>query len=384
MYPISNRVVLYVSMAYGYNDYSAIMAEETFLALKNIFDGENQFHNVSNIYKECMNINTKLGVYIWNSCLKLSKENTLFDNKDEKINSILNVVTDSIRKQIRMILYPGNKNDLNELTIAGATHNMIVQFSEKDSAFCPTISHSKSPSFFQTCSSVDEALLYFEALLVDACICHYLGISDVAHYLDDKRLISNEKVLFLKELVKEKKLNFLNDNSKKLIKYVVDNLKDDTPYVSFFSIFTIATLDLSNEPLNFSEYCKLWSEFQKWYFEKHNRLFIKGSTVDDALEKLLKNNKFKGQISEEELNKKITKILNGVIDYKENPPFGNEQRYALIIFTHSLDKIDQIKQSDSLFNGKVHPATWDIISWDKVSHYKSLFQDLEIIPFIIK
>lgn len=396
----NHRILLHITMLSGNDKKATRMVDSTYLRINNVLSGSGQLPNIAKICDYCDSNKSDLGPYIRNRCLDIRKEDTVFEPRVNKTNSILNVVEHSERKKIRIVLYPGERTDIDDLNMDETTHNMIVQFDEVDSWFRVTEPHTNPPSFYQICGSEKIALLYLEALMVDACICHYLGVSDVAYHHDDKQRISSEKVLFLREISKNNRLKMFSSPAQKLIKYVASQMNDSTPYISFLSIFTIAPLDVFKEDSYngldtnneydfydilsyFDDYCALWSEFQKWYFDRYGRLFFKGQKVENPLNKVFNRNKYKGQISPSEIARKLEEIKKKEIRKISNPLFGLELRYAVIVLKHMPDKSTKIEQIEPLFVGQLHQSKWDIIYWGDIGKYYHILQNLEIVPFII-
>lgn len=265
----NHRILLHITMLAGNDPTATRKANATYYRFNNILDGHAQLPSITEICNYCDSVNRKLGAYIRNKCLDIKKEDTVFKPGVTKVKSMLNIIESSERKNIRILLYPGNRNEIDDLRMKETTHNMIVQFKDEPTKFCSTEPHANPPSFYQSCVSEEVALRYLEALLIDACICHYLGISDVAYHHDDKQHISVEKVLFLKEIVQRGQLDFLSPSAQNLVRYVAAKIDESTPYISFLSIFTIAPFDVFGDEkfFFFEDYCCLWNEFQRWYFE---------------------------------------------------------------------------------------------------------------------
>ncbi len=384
----NHRILLHILMPSGNDPEATKKVDSTYLRFNNVLMGDGEMPNISKICDYCDNVNAKLGAYIRNRCLDIKKEDTIFEPNVNKPNSMLNVIESSERKKIRILLYPGRRNDIDDLNMSETTHNMIIQFDQNQNCFRPTDPHAKPPSFYQTCNSEENALLYLEGLMVDACICHYLGVSDVALHHDDKQRISLEKVLFLKELAEKQNINFLSLGAQRLIKYVAAQLSDGTPYISFLSVFTIAPMDLfKDESYNFcsyfEDYCNLWSEFQKWYFDRYGRIFSKNRKIENPLETVFDRNKYQGQISPIEIINKIDDILNTPSNKISNDPFGLELRYAVIIIKHMPDTFSKTQQFEALFSGQLHQAKWDIIYWGDIEKYDNIISYLEVVPFMI-
>lgn len=379
------RILLHITMLSGNDPDATIKADAAYYRFNNILNGNGQLPNLTQICDFCDGLNNELGAYIRNNCLDIKKEDTVFEPRVSNANSILGIVENSERKNIRILLYPGKRDDIDNLKMKETTHNMIVQFKEVSSHFCAAEPHANPPSFYQTCSSEEMALRYLEALLIDACICHYLGISDVAAYHDEKQHISIEKVLFLRELSQKGDLAFLSSGAQQLVKYVASKISDTTPYISFLSIFTIAPYDVFNEESSvlFEDYCFLWNRFQKWYFDKHGRLFSKQKPIEDPLDTVFDRNKYQGQISPAEFIEKIRELQEKSICRVPNNPFGEESRFAVIIVKHVPDESAVISQFETLFVGKLHQAKWDIIYWGDLVRYKDVLPYLDIVPIMI-
>ena len=363
-------------------------AEATYLRMNNILDKNGQFPNITSICNYCDKVNKELGAYISNKCLDISKANTYFDPKVHKTNSILYSVESSKQKNIRILLYPGKRSDIDDLNMSETTHNMIVQFKPSSFHFIASEAHKNPPCFYQLCKSEEIAILYFEALLVDACMCHYLGVSDVAYHHDEKQLISKEKVMFLREISGNGDLDFLSTGARKLVKYVNEHLDNTTPYISYLSIFTIAPFDVFKIKEKdifpyFEDYCRLWEHFQKWYFKKHGRLFIQKTKIENPLNNLFYRNKYQGQISPIEIETNINDLLSKDIDEKPNPPFESECRYAVIIIKRMPETRDKVAQFEALFSGQLYQAKWKIIHWSELEKYDDILSYIEVVPFII-
>lgn len=382
----NHRILLHITMLAGNDPAATRKADATYYRLNNILEGNGQLPNIAKICDYCDRVNGKLGAYIRNKCLDLKKEDTVFKPPITKARTMLNVIDSSDRKNIRILLYPGKRDDIDDLNMQETTHNMIIQFEDVPTFFYPAEPHANPPSFYQPCVSEEVALQYLEALLVDACICHYLGVSDVAFHHDDKQHISNEKVLFLKELTKKGQLEFLSSSAQSLVRYVASKIDETTPYISFLSIFTIAPFDVYKDKKDFfffEDYCSLWSKFQSWYFDRHGRLFSKQKPIKHPLETIFDRNKYQGQISETEMVNKIKELLETPVSRVPDPPFGNESRFAVIIIKRMPVSSAATDQFDALFSGKLHQAKWDIIYWEDMERYKNILPFLEIVPIMI-
>lgn len=384
----NQRIFLHISMPSGKDSETTKKVDSTYLRFNNVLMGDEELPNISKICDYCDNVNAKLGAYIRNRCLDIRREHTFFEPGLNKPNSMLNVIESSERKKIRILLYPGERDDINDLNMRDTTHNMIIQFDHSQNCFRATDPHANPPSFYQTCNSEENALLYLEALMVDACICHYLSVSDVALHHDDKQRISSEKVLFLRELVERKDTAFLSLGGQKLVEYVAEQLTDTTPYISFLSIFTIAPMDCfpnvcCNFLAYFEDYCRLWSEFQIWYFDRHGRVFSKKRKITNPLETIFDRNKYEGQISLCEIIKKLQNILCTFSCKTFNKPFGLELRYAVVIIKHLPESEEKKQRFNALFSGQLHQAKWDIVFWKDIEKYDNIMSYLEIVPFMI-
>lgn len=388
------RVVLNVSVIPKTQSYSEKEAILTYSTLNNSLTASQAFPNVNEIPSYCESFNKKLGAYIYNTCNDLDKYSSLFSPEKQKSNRILSILDAKKCKDVRVIIYPGPKEDIDDLNMISTTHTMIVDFEESLPNFNVTRPHRKCPSFYQPCNSEKTALLYFESLLVDACLCHYLSVSEAAAFHDEKQKISKEKVDFIREITKEKKWGNLSKGAQELIRFVVNKLDDNTPYISFFSIFTIAPLDFftngeyndSNRLAYFNDFCVLWKLFQEWYFNKHNKLLYVNEEVDNPLASILHRNKYLGQIGKNSFENKINKIMNNIKNkknlYDTEEPFGTENRYAVVVLEHTPPNKKQYLEFEPLISGDVHQGAWNIVYWNKLHLYVE--KDFSIIPFIIK
>jgi len=387
---VKERILFNITVFPGDDEYANEMADATYFRLNNILSGSEQFVNVLQICTKLNESNKILSDYIHNRCSALVKKNTVFSPEDKKINLMFNNVADSRRKNIRILLYPGAREDILKLKMNEATHNMIIQFKEDSAYFVPTEAHNNPPSFYQICLSEDIAILHSEALLVDSCMCHYLGVSDVAYHHDDKQKISADKVQFILECSKDE--SFLKTFSKdgcNLIKYVASKLKTDTPYISFLSIFTVAPYDIvknfdSDVFAFFEDYCNLWKKFQEWYFKENGRVFYKEKEIVNPLEKVFDRNIYQGQISPSRIKVEIEKEILNPPQFIDDMPFGKEERFAIVLIKHIPDDAHSIAQLKALFSGELYPAKWDIVYWGEIHKYYDSGFDFEIVPFIIK
>lgn len=195
--------------------------------------------SAKNVYKYCADNNESISKILDEACGKFEIRQRA---NHEKANSI---ISSEDKKYIRVMVYSDDTTDLKDLKLDAATHTMIIRFDNTSNAqFMATEPHENYPIFYQNCCSTTVAIRYIEALLIDSCMCHYMAVSDAAMHHDEKQRISSEKVQFIKELVNDTNFNCFNEEVKSLIKYVAGKFKDNTPYISFFSIFTIPTKDL--------------------------------------------------------------------------------------------------------------------------------------------
>lgn len=396
------RIVLHIGMYPEKNPTAAKKAETTFLRLNNILSGAGCLPNINAIYANCTD--KKLGAYIRNESLNIKKEDTFFDPTEKTPNSLLNVITHSDRVKIRVLLYAGERADISNLKLLETTHTMIIQFAETKPFFRATEPHENPPVFYQVCSSEEVALLYIEALLVDACLCHYTRVSDAAPHHDEQQSISFEKIQFLQEICGSGKMDFLSPAAQKLVTYVASCLDETSPYISFFSIFTIAPRDLYDTDKSdymlsyFNDYCNLWSHFQKWYYLKHGRVFSKDIEIGDVFHTIFDRNTYQGQISPdgvaEELNKVIETLAKkkggeqrNETDITNIDPSGyqcwSENLYAFVIIRHLPNDSNKRAIFNSLFSGKLYQAKWKIIHISELEKFEQIRFDLEIVPFII-
>lgn len=387
----TGRILLNISMVPASNPDAERKARRTYQQINNVLTGVSRLPNIVAICNESELVDKQLSAYIRNECLDLKGKESLFNPQKQEPRKILNAVEDSQQKRIRIMLFPGEREDIGELKMNDTTHNMILQFGNVESEFNPAEKHENPPSFYQVCSSVNIAILYLEALLVDACFCHYMGISDAALKHDDKQRISLEKVSFIKEICESEKIKFLTPNAANLVKYVCSKMGASTPYISFLSIFTIAPYDCPEiDHANciqtyFSDYCNLWLYFQKWYYERHGRLFSKDREIISPLKTLFDRNVYQGQISPEKAERAIKEIIN---QYKEKDShytqFGKEYRYSFVII-RNMPGDDHAKAIyDTLFSGKIHQAQWTISHIAEIDKFDCIKESLEIVPFMIE
>lgn len=385
MSSIDRRILLNITMLSSNDPEASRKADETFYRLNNILSGGQQLPNIKTIFNLCSKENTKLGAYIRNRCLNMIKDAILFDPTVTQAHNMLNHMDCSSRKQIRIVLFPGSRNEIEGLDIHEATHNMIIQFDNDETHFRPTEAHTNPPSFYQKCGSIKTALLYLEALMVDACFCHYLGISDVAASHSEKQQISSEKVSFLLDLCRSRNLNGFSLGAQDLLLKVASKINSSTPYISFLSIFTVALQDLiSTDTFNyFHDYCRLWSKFQEWYYKKHYRFFSKDQPVEKAFYSVFYKSRYRGQISKAAFEDKLKSTIERAAIYMPNPPFDLERRYAVIVVKRKTRTPSLIAQFDSLFSGDIYQAKWDIVYWGDLEKYANIISFLDIFPIMI-
>lgn len=386
----SSKLLLHITILNGKNREAKRLVDSTFYLINNVLDGNQQLPNLAQLYNYCNSIRaTKLGTYIRNQCYALQKQESLFF-ETAPAKTIISNVNPSNKKNIRILLYPGARDSIYDLNMCETTHNMIMQFVTSTQSFFAAEPHPHAPSFYQPCSSVDTALCYLEALIIDSCLCHYLGISDVAFKHDDKQKISREKIDFLLEMAKINHFDFLSSEARALTEYALSQTDISTPYISLFSIFTIAVQDKYNNgdiSPYFADYFKLFKRFQKWYFDKHRRLIFKNSISDSLRNDVLSRDKYQGQISPTLFTTKIhesyMKMENRLAPQYQNPPFGVEDRWAIIVIKHTPSGDEELKKHEALFSGRIHPAKMEIIPWSELFRFREIFYNLEIIPIII-
>ena len=386
----SSKLLLHITILNGKNRDAKRLVDNTFYLINNVLDGNQQLPNLARLYNHCNSIGaTKLGTYIRNQCYALQKQESLFFEA-APAKTIISNVNPSNKKNIRILLYPGERDSIYDLNMCETTHNMIIQFVTSTQSFFATEPHPHAPSFYHPCSSVDTALRYLEALIIDSCLCHYLGISDVAFKHDSKQKISREKIDFLLEMAQTNHFDFLSSEARTLIEYAISQTDMSTPYISLFSIFTIAVQDKYNNgdaSPYFEDYFKLFRRFQKWYFDKHGRLIFKNSISDSLRDDVLRRDKYHGQISPTlfatKINESYMKMQNGLVPQSQNPPFGVEDRWAIIVIKHTPSGDEALKKHEALFSGRIHPAKMEIIPWSELFRFREIFYNLEIIPIII-
>lgn len=361
-------------------------AEKIFYKLNDTLQGEKEFLTAQNVYEYCKNKFEHLVPYIRNACTDVIKK-TISCGKQG-----VNFLNGISKKKLRVLLYPGEKSDLDNLNVNEATHNMVVRFDDAESNFIPAEPHKNFPIFYQNCISEEIAVLYIEALLIDAYMCHRMGVSDAAMHHKIKQEISKEKVEFIKYICEKNDFGKIVPDAQDLIKFVCSKLKDDTPYISFLSIFTIAIRDFNPEKVDikdnittyFDEYYELWCAFQVWYYRKKKLVFSKEEDVVDPISKIFNNSKFQGQISPEEATKAI---INEIKCLKKNKKIEDEiiaTRYVFVILKKMPLNDEQYKICDALFKGHLHQSKWKIIKWDRISDFYPIEHLISVVPFIIE
>lgn len=384
-----SKLLLHITILNGKNNKAKHLVDDTYYLINNILNGNQQLPNWESLYNYCNLTGAKeLGIFIRNQCYALQKQDSLFFEA-LPAKTIFSNIDQANKKNIRILLYPGERESLCDLNMSETTHNMIIQFITSDQCFFATEPHPYVPSFYQPCSSIDTALCYLEALIVDSCLCHYLGISDVAFKHDTKQQISREKINFLLEMSQTNHFDFLSLESRELIEYAISQTDITTPYISLFSLFTIAIRDkyhTTDASPYFEDYFKLFVRFQKWYFYMHGRLLTKSQPFNDILKDILKRNKYNGQISpnlfESKINELYKKKESGLIKQSQNPPFGIEDRWAIIIIK-STPSGKELEKYKALFSGNIHPAKIALVQWSELFKFKAFFHNLEIIPIIV-
>jgi len=359
--------------------------------LGNVLNEYGQTPNAKYILDYCEKNKNVLDGFIEHNMLHLKIEPVEFEPGVDMPNEILNVVSNTEKSKVRVMLYPGSEGEVDPLKLPEATHNMNIRFDKDAKSFTPVTPHVNTPNFYQLVPSAKTASLYIEALLVDASMCHFMGISDAAMHHDEKQGISHDKVKFLLEYVYSdlfEKAGFSSQGAT-LIRHVTKKLTENVPYVSFLSIFTIASLDLNTEKVSFDvsfqDYCILWLAFQRWYYKKHQRMFSESNCSLGAIKALFDRNKFNGQISFDIAHKKIHDLITGTQNVKEvTSVLGYQKRYAFVILKNVPNANKHLKILDALFNGQIHQATWTIISWIDLKQFTLVRDFIEIIPFMIE
>lgn len=343
---------------------------------------KNRMPSARSLYNYCVNNNASISKMLDEACAKLE----IHEHANHgRINAI---IPSKDKKYIRVMIYSDDTADLQDLKLNDVTHTMIVRFDNLSTTqFIATEPHENYPIFYQNCSSTAVAIRYIESLLIDSCMCHYMAVSDAAMHHDEKQRISSEKVLFIKELANDTNINCFDEDVKELIKYAADKLKDNTPYISFFSIFTILTKDFgivddlkNNINKFFKSYYMLWTCFQKWYYQKHGLLFRTDDDVNNAINTIFDRNKFQGQVSEDKVKHEIK---NHMRLFAQNPDNPEVCVYAFVILKSLPQKNKCVEHCEAFFGPNMHPASWNILPLRDVSKYTYINDYIEIIPFMI-
>lgn len=359
--------------------------------LGNVLNQYRQTPNAQAIFNYCEKNNDVMEGFIEKDFLRLSIESVGFNPTKDKPNNMFNTIETSEKGKVRVMLYPENKSDVNLLKLPEATHNMIIRFDSSADQFMAVEPHVYTPSFYQPVANDIIASLYIEALLVDASMCHFIGVSSAALHHDDEQNISHEKVQFLFDFVNSNEIDNsdLDADGKALIKYVVNKLTPNTPYISFLSIFTIASIEyFKKERIEeaafesyFSNYCKLWCRFQRWYYQKHGRILSKENCSQDVILNLFDRNKYQGQISPEAAQAEIQNKLAG--KRTSSKILGSEGLYAFIILKNVPNSREHQATCKSLFSGQLHQSIWAIKPWDELVCFVPIKEFIEVVPLIL-
>ena len=315
----------------------------------------------------------------------ITNETTRYNTHKQTANSILNEIE---KTKLRIILYPGERSDIAELNVHEATHIMIIQFDNTIEVFKATEPHKYSPpSFYQVCKSVEIAIRYIEALLIDAGMCHYTGVSDAAMHHDDKQGISKAKVDFL-NLICENRINVpITASARKLIKHVCSKFDAQTPSVSFLSIFTIASNNEKsleeNIDLFFPDYETLWHYFRTWYYNKKSLLFSENSTTEELVKKGFNRNIYQGQINFDDACDKILTEISILKELKEQNAKKEAHRYVFVIL-RNVASGELFTICNSLFSGQIHQAKWRLIKWERLKDFEPIKEYIETVPVLLE
>lgn len=324
--------------------------------------------------------------------LNISTSQIYFDPKTETTNKIIKSVSPENRRFLRVTLDTGLSKYLKQLKLEETSHHMILYFVDNcSSKFLPTEKHPHPPIFSQGVDSEHVALLYIEAMLLDSMMCHHMGISDAAMKHNGKQRISTEKVEFICAICQGRgqECYGMSDRAWDLIRFVAKHLTTETPYISFLSIFTVASLDYVQDTYSFdnlfNDYFSMWKAFQKWYFLRHNMVLSCISQSGDTFNDLFPQNKYKKQISAYAATRELKKIC----DEEKNARQGKEnaqldERYAFIIIKRVPKLCEDREILEGMFgNGKIHQASWKIINWKDWSLYSKFSYLIEVVPFLI-
>lgn len=360
-----------------------------FARINNILAGNTIFPNFEKICHALSNIDSALSAYIRKEFSRLCYQDILFDKRKQDSGRVFNNIQDSDRKYIRAIFQQGSAADVDFIQLNGATHNMIVRFEKSSQTFQPTLRHKNPPSFYQICSSSNTALLYLEALVMDACMCHYYGVSDAAMRKIDQQRISSDKVRFMLHLAQSCELQQLSEAAQKCIVYAANNLASDTPYISFFSVFSIVPEDIEIgmtrkqwESIFASEYCKLWKLFQKWYYSFYGKIITQNSDYQYAYQSIFNNSIYSGQISEYDSQKEIQRIFDED-DNQDNTSSSESGRYVFVIISHVPSVQQTFDNLGQLMRKEIHQAQWRVIPFSDISIYQDYLPYLTFVHFMI-
>ena len=178
----SSKIILHITVLPESDEEARCFVDDIYLSIKNALRGYQNMPNVESLCKYCEEKGEMdLAKKIRDQMFRLQKQETFFNFKTgASSRPYLSNIESSSKKDIRVLLYPGDRDKISNLKISETTHNMIIEYVRSNTRFFATEPHNNVPSFYQKCSSVDNALCYVEALIIDSCLCHYLGISDVA------------------------------------------------------------------------------------------------------------------------------------------------------------------------------------------------------------
>lgn len=388
----SAKLLLHITVLPESDEEARSFVDDIYFCIKNALRGYQEMPNVESFCQFCdAKGGKRLTNDIRNQIYQMKKQGVfLWLEKRKTPGRHLRGIDGPSKKDIRVLLYPGDRENISDLNIRETTHNMIIEFVRSGERFFASEPHNNPPSFYQKCSSVNTALCYLEGLIIDSCLCHYLGISDVAVKHDQKQRISRDKIDFLVDLSRSDDYQRLSIEAQGLISNVISKMTAVTPYISLFSIFSVAVQDLSDEARvenYYDDFLVLFKLFQKWYFEKNGRLFSKDGFAQDALKSVFNRNTFQGQISpvsfDGKINEQCEKLRKGLISQTDNPPFGVEERWAVIVVKHTPVGSDETKTFRSLFSGAIHPATVNIIPWSDLELYRPIEHRIQVLPIHI-
>lgn len=395
----NSRLVISITNRCIGNSIEQEIVDDIKYALTNSLHIFSQTPNIAAIRQYC-DSHAEMDGFANEELLTASIEPVYFEPTEESANAIFNTIEASDKTKLRGMVYPALKKDLSELKVSEATHYMILNIEcNSNDAFCAAEPHPFYPCFYQSFRDVTTGIAYIESLLIDSAMSHFFGISDAAPQHPDKQAISQEKVRFIRDYT-ARATEGLNDSAKDLVKVAGSLMNNDTPYISLLSIFTVLPMDkqasLPKEKyvsIYFGDYCHLWLNFQKWYYEKHNRLLSTSTNLSSAFQNIFIHSKYKGQISPEEaiaaMKKTISNTANSNLHSNESPQqepsvLGWTNRYAFVIVRSIPRDPDLRIQISTLFSGQLHPAKWRIIPWNRHRDYRALYDYLEFIPFMIE